>query len=411
MLFRYCKPVIVCVVLTIVAAWGGVSAQEYDPSEWFEPRDEPGEETHRPASPRDRAIQLAEIAEAEEADDDAYQRVFSSSLLRRMPVDEVHPVLRRYINRYGSVEEVYVRAMQTEYAAHLEFLLRDGVLVPVSIGLSRDDARLIDSIWIGQAVTVDSALQSVAEELSAFAGELRVLALPLGREPGADNSAVTERELSLGADEETELGELAARAEISDVLRAVREELLGWDDVLRPQASHGAESTALGAARAPITVYTATLQAFVDPRSPAQAALSEALSEVLPGAERNDTLVSLKRLADRYRAIVQAEDEDGAFARGILLANAQPFPPSVETNRSALVVLSEDEYSGSYDDNRENRSRDEHARVERGYLLRSPEGWWFFVGAVWSDRLERPRTPELDRRLQRLLELLASTAA
>ncbi len=381
MLNRCMKTVTLCIFLAAVPAGGGVAAQEYDPSDWLEPREDVTEPEKAPATPRDRAIEIAELAEADEPNLARYERVFSASLLRRMPVSEIHPVLRRYTNRYGSAEAVFERVVQSEHSAHLEYLLEDGVLVPVALGLTDDDDRLIDSIWIGQAETIDTALQSVFDELRALPGELRLLAAPLGTEGQAEQAEM--HGLELGADAETEMPTLAARAQIAEVFAAVSEGRVAWDAVLRPGPT----------VPAPITLYTATVRAFADPTGPEHSAVSEALSE----AGYNDSpAATLRELAAQYRAVVQCEDEAGVFTRAALLSHAEPFPRSAEGRDSAVVVLGGPE-SGATDDLPDS--------TERGYLLRTEEGVWFFVGAVWTDPLERPQASRLDRRLDRLLEL------
>ncbi len=391
--------------LVLIALAGSVVplqlfGQELDPSEWLEPRPERRAEDPGLPTPYERAWQIARLAEEDEPDPEGYAAVFSDGMLERMPPEEMHAILRRYISRYGSVEQVLERVVHSRYAARLEYLFEGGVLVPIDLALRRDTPRLVDSVWISAARTVEEAIDAVVEELSALPGEMSLLAQHLGYEgePNSDSGA----RASINAGRTVKAGELAARTQLADILEATEDEAFGWDTVVRLNETRLQELR--GPAGVPVTVYTAAALAFADPQHAGQRLLADKLADARItlahriGPVRDDPVgTSLEELARRYQRIVQAEGANGEMARSILAARASRFPEGAETGRHEQVTLARTD----------DEDTSEGHRAERGYLLRGSDGRWYFVAAVWVEPLERPRVAMLDRRLQRILELVS----
>ncbi len=405
MMLRAMRTMLLAVAALTITGASGLLARELDPSKWFEPRNEVEDVVERP-SPRARALELAALAEQEEADLEGYENVFTERILSGMPADEIHAILRRYITRYGPVQQVFERAVTSKYGARLEYLLENGVLVPVDLYLSRDHDRRIEIAWIGGAITVENAVGKIVEELKALPGELRLLVQSLGVEGGSSEiEAVT---AAHRADEPAGMVYLPARAQVAQLLEAVEAGQLRWDTVVQldggskaNRAGHntipnGGSLFAGGPAGAQVTVYTAAVLAFSDPGHQAQQAVSDELAALnypeISGLVEVDT--TLGELGVQYHSVIQADSSAGELARGVLLSTARVFPSSAEAPHNLLVPLG-------------GQGVGEENRLERGYLLRNAGGDWYLVAAVWADPLEGPRRSSLERRLERLLELVA----
>jgi hypothetical protein len=143
-----------------------------------------------------------------------YDKLFAPELLSQIPAAQLTPIFKQYFTQGGRCTTARLIAAPSENRGDFELLFEKGLSVPAKLSIAAATPNLIDSFWLGTAVSRSSTLADIANELKTFPGQTSLLVVRL------NGDSMTPL-VSLNPDREMAIGSAFKLYVLSELVREV----------------------------------------------------------------------------------------------------------------------------------------------------------------------------------------------